>query len=163
MPETDIEYLHPRYDAQGSEIYSDLWGLRQDDCIGLAVWALCPWEQRYGIFRNDYVDFRAGKRGWANAAAYCASKFGLTGLTQALAAEAKDAGVRVCIVYPGAMATNWGVWQQKERQRAESLPRPADALPPADVAALIVWIASAPPEVVLNEAIVTPLQEYGWP
>ena len=29
----------------------------------------------------------AGKRGWANAAAYCASKFGLSGLTQALAAE----------------------------------------------------------------------------
>jgi len=26
----------------------------------------------------------AGKRGWANAAAYCASKFGLSGLTQAL-------------------------------------------------------------------------------
>src|SRR5260221_133426 len=57
VPKTDIEYMHPRYDAQGSEIYSDLWGLRQDDCIGLAVWALCRWEQRYGIFRNDYVDF----------------------------------------------------------------------------------------------------------
>jgi NAD(P)-dependent dehydrogenase (short-subunit alcohol dehydrogenase family) len=26
----------------------------------------------------------AGKRGWANAAAYSASKFGLSGLTQAL-------------------------------------------------------------------------------
>jgi len=38
-----------------------------------------------------------------------------------------------------------------------------DALPPDDVAALIVWIASAPQEVVLNEAIVTPLQERGWP
>jgi NAD(P)-dependent dehydrogenase (short-subunit alcohol dehydrogenase family) len=29
----------------------------------------------------------AGKKGWANASAYCASKFGLTGLTQALADE----------------------------------------------------------------------------
>ncbi len=34
----------------------------------------------------------AGKRGWANAAAYCASKFGLSGLTQALAAEASTRG-----------------------------------------------------------------------
>ncbi|HEV2073728.1 MAG TPA: SDR family NAD(P)-dependent oxidoreductase [Thermomicrobiales bacterium] len=25
-----------------------------------------------------------GKRGWANESAYCASKFGLTGLTQSL-------------------------------------------------------------------------------
>ena len=29
----------------------------------------------------------AGRRGWANAAAYCATKFALTGLTQSLAAE----------------------------------------------------------------------------
>ena len=105
----------------------------------------------------------AGKRGWANAAAYCASKFGLSGLTQALAAEARDSGVRVCAVYPGAMATNWGVWSADERPGAASSPVPTDALPPADVAALTVWIASAPPEVVLNEAIVTPLQERGWP
>jgi NAD(P)-dependent dehydrogenase (short-subunit alcohol dehydrogenase family) len=52
----------------------------------------------------------AGKRGWANAAAYCASKFGLTGFTQALAAEGKPHGIRACTVYPGAMATSWGIW-----------------------------------------------------
>ncbi len=46
----------------------------------------------------------AGKRGWANAAAYCASKFGLTGFTQALAAEGNLHGIRACIVYPGGMA-----------------------------------------------------------
>ncbi len=71
--------------------------------------------------------------------------------------------MRVCAVYPGAMATNWGVWSADERPGAASSPVPTDALPPADVAALTVWIASAPPEVVLNEAIVTPLQERGWP
>jgi NADP-dependent 3-hydroxy acid dehydrogenase YdfG len=31
------------------------------------------------------------------------------------------------------------------------------------VADLIAWIATAPPELVLNEAIVSPLQEQGWP
>ena len=50
----------------------------------------------------------AGKRGWANASAYCASKFALAGFTQALAAEARPHGVRARVVYPGAMATNWG-------------------------------------------------------
>jgi NAD(P)-dependent dehydrogenase (short-subunit alcohol dehydrogenase family) len=106
----------------------------------------------------------AGKRGWANAAAYCASKFALSGLTQALAAEGKPHGIRACVVYPGAMATSWGVWSPAER-RAASLERvPATkALPPQDVAALIVWIAAAPPALVLNEVIVCPLGEQGWP
>jgi hypothetical protein len=32
-------------------------GLRQDDAIGLAVWALARWQERFKILRNDYVDF----------------------------------------------------------------------------------------------------------
>lgn len=106
----------------------------------------------------------AGKRGWANASAYCASKFGLTGLTQALAAEGKAYGIRACIVYPGGMNTNWGRWSPTERQAQPHRVRPpSKALPPSNVAALIVWIAAAPPELVLNEAIVSPLEESGWP
>lgn len=106
----------------------------------------------------------AGKRGWANAAAYCASKFGLTGFTQALAAEGKAHGIRVCILYPGGMATHWGAWSSTERQArpAEALPV-TQALPPAEVASLIVWIAAAPAELVLNEVIISPLEEQGWP
>ncbi len=106
----------------------------------------------------------AGKRGWANAAAYCASKFGLTGFTQALAAEGKPHGIRACIVYPGGMATSWGTWAPEDR-RTEERERPpvTKALPPDEVAALLVWIAAAPSELVLNEAIVSPLEEGGWP
>ncbi len=106
----------------------------------------------------------AGKRGWANAAAYCASKFGLTGLTQALAAEGRTHGIRACVLYPGAMATSWGVWSPAARERTPGERPPArTALPPQDVAALIVWIAAGPAELVLNEAVVSPLEEQGWP
>jgi NAD(P)-dependent dehydrogenase (short-subunit alcohol dehydrogenase family) len=105
----------------------------------------------------------AGRRGWANAAAYCASKFGLTGLTQALAAEGRSHRIRVCLLYPGAMDTSWGVWSSEERDPAKEESAPANAMPPEHVAALITWIASAPPDLVLNEATVTPLLERGWP
>jgi NAD(P)-dependent dehydrogenase (short-subunit alcohol dehydrogenase family) len=106
----------------------------------------------------------AGKRGWAGAAAYCASKFGLTGLTQALAAEGRADGIRACVLYPGAMATSWGVWSPTAREGAQGERPPARrALPPQQVAELIVWLAAAPAELVLNEAVVSPLEEQGWP
>ena len=106
----------------------------------------------------------AGKRGWANAAAYCASKFGLTGLTQALHAEGKAHGVRAMVVYPGAMATHWGEWTPQERQSSgQSSQEPEKALDPAEVAELLVWVAASPKELVLNEVVVTPLDEQGWP
>ena len=105
----------------------------------------------------------AGKRGWGNASAYCASKFALTGFTQALGAEVRPRGVRACVIYPGAMATHWGAWSGEERPGASPERSPREALPAETVAAFIAWIATAPPELVLDEAIVTPLDEHGYP
>jgi 3-oxoacyl-[acyl-carrier protein] reductase len=105
----------------------------------------------------------AGKRGWANAAAYCASKFGLTSFTQALGAEVRPHGVRACVIYPGAMATHGGAWSAEERPGESPARSPREALPPQTVAAFIAWIATAPPEFVLDEAVVTPLDEQGYP
>jgi 3-oxoacyl-[acyl-carrier protein] reductase len=82
--------------------------------------AVFPAMQQAGRGTIINVSSVAGKRGWANAAAYCASKFGLTGFTQALAAEGKPHGIRACIVYPGGMATNWGVWSSDTRRFAFS-------------------------------------------
>jgi NAD(P)-dependent dehydrogenase (short-subunit alcohol dehydrogenase family) len=102
----------------------------------------------------------AGKKGWAKASAYCASKFGLTGFTEALADEGKEHGVRALVLYPGAMATNWGAFSPEERQEGESNEAPPTrVLPPERVADLIVWLAASPPEFVLTEGIVLPIEE----
>ncbi len=102
----------------------------------------------------------AGKKGWANASAYCASKFGLTGFTEALADEGRHYGIRACVLYPGAMATHWGAWSPEERsgKDREETPR-TKALPPEEVAAFIAWLCAAPPEFVLTEGIITPIEE----
>ena len=104
----------------------------------------------------------AGRRGWANASAYCATKFGLTGLTQALAAEGAPHNVRVVCLYPGAMATHWGTWSPADRDRPRHT-APEDALPPEDVASYIAWLVLAPAHLVVTEAVVAPIRERGWP
>jgi len=48
----------------------------------------------------------AGKRGSANNSAYCASKFGMDGLTQALAKELGPRGIRVNAICPVLVATD---------------------------------------------------------
>ncbi|CAM3061360.1 SDR family oxidoreductase [Rariglobus hedericola] len=44
----------------------------------------------------------AGLEAYPNSAAYCAAKFGVTGLAKVLRAETREHGVRVCCVHPGA-------------------------------------------------------------
>jgi 3-oxoacyl-[acyl-carrier protein] reductase len=102
----------------------------------------------------------AGKKGWANASAYCASKFGLTGLTQALADEGREHGIRAIVLYPGAMATNWGAFSPEERRQNEPNEAPATrVLRPERVADFIAWFVASPPEFVLTEGIVLPIEE----
>jgi 3-oxoacyl-[acyl-carrier protein] reductase len=102
----------------------------------------------------------AGKKGWANASAYCASKFGLTGLTEALADEGKAHGIRAVVLYPGAMATNWGAFSPEERRESGPNEAPAtQVLRPERVADFIVWFVASPPEFVLTEGIILPIGE----
>ena len=104
----------------------------------------------------------AGLRGWAGASAYCASKFGLTELTQALAAENAPHNIHVVCVYPNAMATHWSSWSPAERDQPRRA-APEDALPPQDVAGYIAWLVCAPAHLVVTEAVVAPIRERGRP
>ncbi|MDP6410922.1 MAG: SDR family oxidoreductase [Planctomycetota bacterium] len=47
----------------------------------------------------------AAREGFANTAAYCASKYGLRGLSDALREELREQGIRVSTVYPGPTDT----------------------------------------------------------
>jgi NAD(P)-dependent dehydrogenase (short-subunit alcohol dehydrogenase family) len=59
---------------------------------------------RGGVIVN--ISSVLGRTGVANHAAYCASKFGVIGLTQALAEEVAPHGIRVYAVCPGATDTD---------------------------------------------------------
>lgn len=93
----------------------------------------------------------AGRRGWAGATAYCATKFALTGFTQALVAEGRPHNIRCSLIYPGGMDTGWHAERHEE------------FLDPHDVGRFLLHLATQEPRFTVPEAIVTPLNEQGYP
>lgn len=75
----------------------------------------------------------AGKTGFENLSAYCASKFGMMGLTESLAWEVAGNNIRVMAICPGEVATK----MQKVDQEYYLLHR-NKMLKPDQVAAKIV-------------------------
>lgn len=90
----------------------------------------------------------AGVRG-GGSPAYGSAKFGLTGLNHAIAQAGKDHSVRATILYPGGMDTGWRGAPIGAKPRSESMD-------PAEVARYIGYLATSPPEFVINEAVLNP-------
>ncbi len=60
-------------------------------------------KQQNGIIVN--ISSGAGKQGFPRFSAYCASKFGVIGLSDSLACEVKEKGIKVFTICPGSINT----------------------------------------------------------
>ena len=72
------------------------------------------------------VSSTAGKQGFAGSTAYCASKYGLRGFSDALREELRGDNVRVSTVYPGATDTEIfngvdGDWDRSKMNKPEDV------------------------------------------
>ncbi|MCP3914618.1 MAG: SDR family oxidoreductase [bacterium] len=72
------------------------------------------------------VSSTAGKQGFAGSTAYCTTKYGLRGFSDALRLELADTGVRVSTVYPGATDTKIldgvpGDWDRSAMNKPEDI------------------------------------------
>jgi len=107
-------------------------------------------ERRRGMIIN--IGSITGHESAPNVAPYGVSKFGLAGLTQALLAESHRYGVRVSVVSPGPTDTT--IWDKKET------PIPAEVraqmMRSEDVAEVVVYLATLPPTVRIDEIVVLP-------
>lgn len=99
-----------------------------------------------------------GLRGFPDATAYCASKFGVVGFTQALAAETAGK-VGVTLLAPGGMDTAFFDGRDERYKPAPD----AELSPPEEVAEAVVFALNRPPGVELRQALFCPSTETSWP
>jgi 3-oxoacyl-[acyl-carrier protein] reductase len=84
----------------------------------------------------------ASKQGYANLAAYAASKFGLLGFMQSLAAEVGEQGVKVSTVLPGSIATTFAGKSPSDVEVGRAAGK--SYLEPEDVAQAILYLLKQP-------------------
>ena len=103
--------------------------------------------QRGGTIVN--LSSTSGLTGLAFDSAYCASKFGVIGLSETVAAEVRQFGIRVHVLLSGPVATP--MWQQNG-----PIPYFGAVIPPERIADAIRYVVSLAGDVQLGRAIVTP-------
>ena len=91
----------------------------------------------------------SGLRG-GTSPAYASAKFGLTGLTRAIARSGQADGLRATILYPDSMDTGW-------RGSPIGVKPPTETMAPAQVAQLVGHLVCTPKEFVVNEAVLSPI------
>jgi 3-oxoacyl-[acyl-carrier protein] reductase len=92
----------------------------------------------------------AGRSVFAGGGLYCASKWGLQGLAGCMAEELREHGIRVSIVCPGSVATEFSGRGPKD---------PAKALTPDDVAHAVAMIVTQGPQSFLSEVQLRPVRK----
>ena len=102
----------------------------------------------------------AAHTAYEGAAAYCAAKAGELQITRTLRLELNGTGIRVGTVDPGLAETEFALVRFKgDEQRAKKLYEGTHPLVAQDIAEILVWVASRPPHVNIDELIVRPVDQ----
>ncbi|PJB78122.1 MAG: NAD(P)-dependent oxidoreductase [Acidobacteria bacterium CG_4_9_14_3_um_filter_49_7] len=99
----------------------------------------------------------AGQEVYPGGNIYCASKYAVHAISQALRMELVDTSLRVTEIAPGMVETEFSVVRfHGDKERANNVYKGLDPLTGADIADLIIFAASRPAHVQINEVIVMP-------
>ncbi len=105
-------------------------------------------KQQSGYIIN--ISSLAGKNAFPGGTAYCASKWGLQGLTYCLAEELRQDNIRVSVICPGSVHTEFSPHTGKDPERM---------LQPADVARTVGWLLEQEPQSFVSEISLRPTQK----
>jgi 3-oxoacyl-[acyl-carrier protein] reductase len=102
--------------------------------------------------RGDIINISslAGKNAFAGGGIYCAAKWGVQGLSACMAEDLRDHGIRVSVICPGSVATEFSGRGPKD---------PAKALTAEDVAHAVAMVVMQGPQSFLSEVQLRPLRK----
>jgi 3-oxoacyl-[acyl-carrier protein] reductase len=92
----------------------------------------------------------AGKNPLPNGAAYSASKWGLNGLSYSVAEELRGHNIRVAVICPGSVHTEFSPHEGKNSERM---------LQPEDVAHAVAMLVTQAPQSFMSEVLLRPTQK----
>jgi 3-oxoacyl-[acyl-carrier protein] reductase len=105
-------------------------------------------ERRTGHIIN--IASLAGKNAFAGGGIYCASKWGLLGLTECMAEDLRQYGIRVSAICPGTVATDFSPHAGKDARKM---------LQPEDIAHAVETIVTQSPQSFISEILLRPTQK----
>jgi NADP-dependent 3-hydroxy acid dehydrogenase YdfG len=110
--------------------------------------AVAPLMIRRGSGDIINISSLAGKNTFAGGGIYCASKWGLMGLSGCMAEDLREHGIRVSVICPGSVATEFSGKGHKDTSKV---------LQPEDVAHAVETIVTQGPGSFLSEMHLRPL------
>jgi NADP-dependent 3-hydroxy acid dehydrogenase YdfG len=122
--------------------------------------AILPWMRAHpgGCILN--VGSIAATSAYEGGAAYCGAKAAARQITRVLRLELCGSGLRVSSLDPGMAETEFSLVRFKgDAARADKVYEGVEPLTGRDVAEAMVWIASRPPHVCIDEVIIKPTDQ----
>ncbi|HEX3371444.1 MAG TPA: SDR family NAD(P)-dependent oxidoreductase, partial [Candidatus Acidoferrales bacterium] len=92
----------------------------------------------------------AGKSSFAGGGIYCASKWGVMGLTQCMAEDLRPHGIRVSVICPGSVNTEFSPHTGKDVSKM---------LQPDDIAHAVETLVTQQPQSFISEIVLRPTQK----
>lgn len=116
--------------------------------------ALLPSLKRQPYGDLIYIGSEAALKGSRKGAVYCASKFALRGFTQALREECGKSHVRVCLINPGMVMTEF--FNDLAFSPGDDV---SNFLLPEDVAEAVLYVLASRGQIVIDEINLNPLNK----
>jgi NADP-dependent 3-hydroxy acid dehydrogenase YdfG len=114
--------------------------------------------QRKGHIIN--IGSIAGKQVYAKGNVYCATKYAVNALTQAMRIDMLEQGIKVSQICPGAVETEFSEVRFKgDKNAAANVYQGFIPLKAEDIAEAVFWVAGLPAHVNVNDLVIMPVAQ----